>query len=372
MFAKTRIVLLAFDGFPLAALGPAITPNLWRLAQDGGYSSEGGRSGLPSTTYPSFASLLTGASQGRTGIRTTAQQAGAVPGWAGTNRCAVPTIIHAALGSGLRATAVMGDQKLVRILRLDEIDGIWPPHALVPDGTAVDAHGYPTNAAVRPHVLRAAADPDLDFLFIHLNETDTLGHDLGPGASVTIECVRSADESVGEVVEALAPDWDRTVVAVASDHDMSRRLPYPAIDPTASHDCAGLIDDWIADGSAAWLRLTTGVDAHMAIARLAALDGVEGWRWREPDVLLLLAAPGRVFAAPWIPVAGIHGSTATDRTLAIVGGGHPAVAGLGESIAAWAPRLRDWAPTLAGLLDIDLPDADGTDLLEERAVRSAG
>jgi hypothetical protein len=372
MSAKPRVVLLAFDGFPLAALGKATTPNLWRLAQEGGFSSDGGRTGLPSTTYPSFATLLTGAGQARTGIRTTAQQPGAVPGWAGSNRCAVPTIIHAAVGAGLKATAVMGDQKLAQILRLDEIDGTWPPHGLVPDGMTVDAHGYPTNAAVRPHALLAAADPSLDLLFIHFNETDTLGHDLGPGANATLECVRAADEIVGELVDALAPDWDRTVLAVASDHDMARRLPYPAIDPMSSHDCAGLIDDWIADGCAAWLRLTAGVDAHMAITHLAALDGVEGWRWREPDVLLLLAAPGRVFSAPWIPVAGIHGSTATDRTLAIVGGGHPAVADLAGSIAAASPRLRDWAPTLAALLDIELPEADGIDLLELPAMRSAG
>jgi hypothetical protein len=372
MSSKPRVVLLAFDGFPLGALGKAVTPNLWRLAQEGGFSSDGGRAGLPSTTYPSFASLLTGAGQNRTGIRTTAQRPGTVPGWAGTNRCAAQTIIHAALAAGLKAAAVMGDQKLAQVLRLDGIDGLWPPHGLVPDGTEVDAHGYPTNAAVRPHALRAAADPELDLLFIHFNETDTLGHDLGPASRATLECVRAADEIVGELVEALAPDWDRTVLAVVSDHDMARRLPYPAIDPTASHDCAGLIDDWIADGCAAWLRLTAGVDAHMAINHLAALDGVESWRWREPDVLLLLAAPGRVFAAPVIPLAGIHGSSATDRTLAIVGGGHPAVAELGGAIAAALPRLRDWAPTLAGLLDIELPDAEGTDLLQMPALRSAG
>jgi Type I phosphodiesterase / nucleotide pyrophosphatase len=367
-----RVVLLAFDGFPLVALNEANTPSLWRLGLEGGFAVDGGRTALPSTTYPSFATLLTGASQGRTGIRTTAQRAGAVPGWAGGNRCQVPTIVHAALESGLRAAAVMGDQKLQLVLGLDEIERAWPPAAVVPDGTELDAHGYPTNAAVSPHVLAAAADRDLDLLFVHLNETDTLGHDLGPTAHATLACVRAADAIVGQLMAALAPDWHRTVVVVASDHDMSRRLPYPAIDPAAARDCAGLIDDWIADGCAAWLRLTPGVDAHMAISRLAALDGVEGWRWREPDVLLLLAAQGRVFAAPWIPVTGIHGSTSTERTLAIVGGGHDAVADIAASIACRSPRLRDWAPTLAGLLGIDLPNAEGIDLLEVAEVESAG
>jgi hypothetical protein len=266
----------------------------------------------------------------------------------------------------------MGDHKLQRVLRFDELDRAWPPAGIVPERIELDAHGYPTNAAIRPFALEAVADRDLDLLFVQFNETDTLGHDLGPTEASTLDCVRAADAIVGEVVEALAPEWDRTVIAVVSDHDMMRRLPFPAIDPTVPRDCAGLVDDWIADGCAAWLRLTSGVDAHMAINRLAALEGVENWRWREPDTLLLLAAPGRVFASPSMPISGIHGSLSTARTLAIVGGGHPAVANLAACIADRSPRLTDWAPTLAGILNVDLPEADGFDLLAESEMESAG
>jgi hypothetical protein len=153
---------------------------------------------------------------------------------------------------------------------------------------------------------------------------------------------------------------------------MVRRLPFPAIDPTTSFECAGLVDDWIADGCAAWVRLTSGLDAHMAINRLSALDGIESWRWREPGILLLLAAHGRTFAAPWIPVSGLHGSVATTRTLAIVGGGHPAVGRIATAIAERSPRLQDWSPTLATLLDVELPAADGLNLLEQAELESAG
>jgi len=177
---------------------------------------------------------------------------------------------------------------------------------------------------------------------------------------------------VGEIVDALRPDWNRTVIAVVSDHDMARRLPLSPIDPSAGRECAGLVDDWIADGCAAWVRLAPGADAHMAINRLAALEGVESWRWREPATLLLLAAPGRVFAAPWIPLSGVHGSTQTARTLAIVGGGHAVVAELGRAIEARPPRLQDWAPTLAPVLGIDLPGADGLNMFEACEIASAG
>ena len=372
MADRPRIVLLALDGFPFHAFRRATTPNLWGLAQEGGFAPEGGRSGLPSTTFPAFTCLLTGMSQRLTGVRTTAQRPGAVPGWAGRDRTIATTIVHAARDAGLRSAVVMGDHKLQRVLRFDELDRAWPPAGIVPERIELDAHGYPTNAAIRPFALEAVADRDLDLLFVQFNETDTLGHDLGPTEASTLDCVRAADAIVGEVVEALAPEWDRTVIAVVSDHDMMRRLPFPAIDPTVPRDCAGLVDDWIADGCAAWLRLTSGVDAHMAINRLAALEGVENWRWREPDTLLLLAAPGRVFASPSMPISGIHGSLSTARTLAIVGGGHPAVANLAACIADRSPRLTDWAPTLAGILNVDLPEADGFDLLAESEMESAG
>ncbi len=372
MLKRPRIVLLAFDGFPLDLFRPAMTPRLWQLGQDGGIAPQGGRTGLPSTTYPGFTSLLTGAGQWSHGVRTTAQRPGAVPGWAGANRTAVPTIMHAARDVGLRTAVVMGDHQLQRVMVLDDFDTAWPPAGIVPDGTELDAHGYPTNAALRSHLLEAASDPSVDLLFVHLNETDTLGHDLGPNAPATARCVRSADALVGELLDALAPDWERTVVAVTSDHDMVLRLPFPTIDPMASRDCAGLADDWIADGCAAWLRLTPGADPHMAIDRFSAMHGVAAWRWHEPNILLLLAAPGRIFAQPYVPITGIHGSLDTARTLAIVGGGHPAVDELGARIRDVAPRLRDWAPTLARILEIELPDAEGTDLLEPMASRAAG
>jgi hypothetical protein len=35
------------------------------------------------------------------------------------------------------------------------------------------------------------------------------------------------------------------------------------------------------------------------------------------------------------------------------------------------PRLQDWAPTLAAILGLDLPDVDGIDLLEAAEMQSA-
>jgi hypothetical protein len=50
--------------------------------------------------------------------------------------------------------------------------------------------------------------------------------------------------------------------------------------------------------------------------------------------------------------------------MAVVGGGHPAVPEIAAAIQTRAPRLRDWAPTLARVLNVELPEAEGFDLRE--------
>jgi phage tail protein X len=50
------------------------------------------------------------------------------------------------------------------------------------------------------------------------------------------------------------------------------------------------------------------------------------------------------------------------RTVAVVGGGHPEAARLARAIRERRPHLADWAPTIAGILGITLPDVDGEDL----------
>jgi len=362
MFSRPRVVLLAFDGFPLKTFDARLTPNLWRLAQSGGFSAEGGRSGLPSTTYPGFVSLLTGCSRTVSGVRTTSRKRDAVPGWAGSDTSLVPTVLHEAAAAGLKTATILGDHKLVGVAGLDGLPNLWPEHGDLPADIRLDAHGYPVNAEVLPHAIEALSDPDTLLTFIHLNETDTLGHDLGPNAPETIECVREADRGVGRLVDALELDWHRTIVMVASDHDMEARTNDDPIDLAPAVQI-GAICDWIADGSAAFARLAIGVEHDAAIATIRRIGGVAGWRCYDPDILMLVAEPGRVFAGQKVYAGGTHGNRTTARTLAIVGGGHPLASVIGQSVAAIPPRLRDWAPTIAAILGIDLPASDGDIIL---------
>jgi arylsulfatase A-like enzyme len=364
---RARVLLLALDGFPHGAVTAERTPVLHALAAAGGRAPGGGVAALPATTYPGFASLLTGCEPARHRVRTTSHRPGAVPGWAGRRRVAVPTLAATAAAAGLEVAAVLGDHHLHRVLRLGSLTR-WPAGGHIPRGTALDAHGYPTNAAVLEPLLEVAAEPGWRLLFAHLNEVDTLGHDLGPEDPATVSAQRATDMVVGEVLEALRAGragragWSRTLVVVVSDHGMEATIARPRIrlDPT-DRRLAPWIEDAIGDGGAAWARVRPGLDPAAAGARLGELDGVEGWSVEGTRRLLLTAQTGRSFGRR--EGGGVHGGPGTAATIAIVGGGHPAVPQLARAIAGRPPRLADWAPTIASILGIALPGSDGVDLL---------
>ena len=60
---------------------------------------------------------------------------------------------------------------------------------------------------------------------------------------------------------------------------------------------------------------------------------------------------------------GFHGAPVTARTVALVGGGDPAVRQIAHAMTMKRPHLTDWSPTIASLLGIDLGSVDGLSLL---------
>lgn len=337
-----RVVLLGLDGFPLRYISESTTPTLWRLATDGGGPLLTGTCALPSTTYPSFTSLLTGVPPARHGVWVTGPRPGA-PAWGAAQQVSVPTLLDRTSEAGLRTVAVLGDHHLASVLRIRPSILAWPPDIRPPDGTQLDAHGYATNAAVRPHLLAAAADGAIDLLFGHLNEADTIGHDLGPGALAVRDVAVATDALIADVLDALAHEWSRTVLIITSDHDMERVAEEPIIDLLPG-PLDGVAEGLVADGGAAIIRpLPDRSDALLAVLRtLAGVQSVE----REAGGLVVVgAAPGRIFGGtPLRPYLGVHGGPSTARTLAIVAGGAPEADALcrhGGVIpgVAWVPML---------------------------------
>lgn len=373
-----RVVLVGLDGFPPRCVTPALAPNLVALAAEGGGTApDGGRAALPSTTYPGFASLLTARLPASHGVRTTAHRSGAVPGWAGVRSvgaaAGILTLFDACRAAGLRSAAVLGDHKLHAVLRTGGVaDRRWPAGGRPGADVARDAHGYPTNAAVREPALAAVLDPRFDFVFVHLNEADTLGHDLGPEAAATLAGYRATDALVGELLDALrgVPElWARTVVVVASDHAMDARRDASFVRLRDDPVVGALSSDEIGDGGAALLRPGRGVDPRELASLVAAHEAVASVEVLPDGILIAGTRPGRAFTPNRHPLpgtfGGVHGGLATIRTMAVIGGGNPAAAGIGVRIAdpARPPRLVDLAATIAVLLAVRLPDADGVALL---------
>jgi arylsulfatase A-like enzyme len=351
-----RVVLLGLDGFPARVISPEITPRLWRLGESGGRAAYG-VTALPSSTYPGFASLLTGRLPRGHGVRTTAALVySELPAWAGSWRqVQVPTLFDACRRAGLASAAIQGDHLMHGLLKTEAATLIWPREGTVPPGTPLDDHGYPTNAAVRPHLLAAMADGSLDFVFGHLNEADTVGHDFGPDSEPAQASYRATDAVIGELLDA-AIDWDRTLVIVVSDHDMA---PRTSNQPIKLLDTAeDLVDGVIADGGSALAHLRPGVNQETAMAAIGAVEGVEMCVDGDADFVIAGARPGFIFDAPYLPPGGYHGGPATARTVATVGGGHPAARRIGRAIEARPPHLADWAPTIAALLGLHMPGTE--------------
>ena len=353
------MVLIGLDGFPNRAITKSLTPRMWALAADGGRAVEGGITDLPSSTDPGFCSLLTGCYPATHGVRTTSWRYARLPDWAGAETPRVPTIFDACRQAGIASAALVGDDR--GLLATASATRRWPPDGVIPSGTALDAHGYPANREVLPRLLDAIDDDTIAFVFGHFNESDTAGHDHGPESEAARECYAATDRVVGKMLDVLRPGWSDTVVCIVSDHDMQPRDASPPVDPMVAGDV--LWDLFIPDGGAALIHLREGVEPKAAGEALQRLDGVETWLVGDGSVLIAGARPGRIFAAPRYPSGGFHGAPATARTLAIVGGGHPAVSRLSDVLRQRRPHLADWAPTLAPLLGIELQGVDGTNLL---------
>ena len=333
---------------------------MWDLAQRGGRASSGGTTDLPSSTDPGFCSLLTGCRPSTHGVRTTSWRYAKLPAWAGVETPGVPTIFDGCRAAGIGTAAIVADDR--GLLCTGSADTRWPPGGAIPPGTKLDAHGYPVNAVVRPQLLQALGEEANGFVFGHLNESDTVGHDHGPESEAAQACYRATDQVVGELLDALARRWAETVIMIVSDHDMQSRNGSVPIDPMA-HNTHGWWDAYIPDGGAALVHLLPGVDPQEAGAALERIDGIETCTASNDSLAIVGAEPGRIFAAPIYSAGGFHGAPVTARTVALVGGGEPAVPQIARAMTVKRPHLTDWAPTIASLLGIDLGPVDGESLL---------
>lgn len=351
--ARTRVVLLVCDALPDRWVSPETTPHLHALAAEGGRAPGGAEGVLSAATYPNHATFATGTTPRHHRVVANQVWDGSAFQAASHVGPAVPTLLHAASDAGLVSVAVAGDQHLPGVMGFDAATAAWPPPETVPAGTATDAFGYPADHEVVGRLAQLLDRCDADVVLVHLNGPDTAAHCFGPDSDEAIDQYRATDAAAGQVLALLRPRWTETVVIAVSDHDQEPTSGEPPLDVAAEARRRGLAWAVTHDGSSAV--------AHRAGAAgpLPVLAGEDGRHAVDDDTVVLWPAPGRWCSSFDFPLRGVHGSPRTRRQVGVVGGGHPSVSRLGARVSEGGVRAEDWAPTMAVLAGVALPQATG-------------
>lgn len=407
-----RVILISIDGLmPSAYTDPALaayTPNLRALKAQGVWA-EGVIGVLPTVTYPSHTTLITGVDPARHGIYDNAivDPEGRSNGawYAYADAIKVPTLPMAARARGLRAGAVTWPVTIGM-----DLDYLAPEYlgARHPQSVSMlrvlssprdllsqveRARGkpfsWPQNDRDRTDIstfILKTYDPHV--FLLHLIELDGAQHDFGPGSPEALQTLTRVDQYVGEVVAAVkaAGRAGQTTIAVASDHGflpVGRQLQVNAALRKAgllTVNERGAIVDWKAyfhssGGSGYVIVKDTAVEAQVA-ALLGELgrDPANGIReiWDRAALKARGAHPDAAFGLDVVDgfyTGGGHDVLVKPTTSK---GGHgfaPDRVALHSSLIMAGPAVHrrgslgvvqmvQIAPTLARVLDVSLaPDA---------------
>jgi predicted AlkP superfamily pyrophosphatase or phosphodiesterase len=409
------VVMISIDGFmPSRYTGNdgANIPRLRKLTETGAWA-DGVVGVLPTVTYPSHTTLITGVKPAVHGIvdnRILDPEGRSNAAWYWYARqIQAPTLVGAVRARGLRAGAVSWPVTV----GLDAeyvVPEFWRsghPESLIllktmsrpPD--LLDAieiaegqpFGWPQNdrhrTTIATHLLRTRR-PDL--LLLHLIELDGAQHNHGPGTPEATKTLEMIDGYIGEIVDAIAQAGmaGRTHVVIVSDHGF---LPLQQmLQPNAAFKQEGLITvndrgtitDWKAyfhsSGGSGFVYLKDAGDAAMRdrVGKLLQKlkgDPANGIRevWTREDLATLGAHPDAAFGLD--VVNGFYTGGGLDALVkpSTSKGGHgfaPDRTELHASFILTGPRLAkrgslgvirmtQIAPTLARLLEVGLsPKAD--------------
>jgi type I phosphodiesterase/nucleotide pyrophosphatase len=391
-------------------------PNLRRFLKEGAYA-DGVVGVIPTTTYPSHATLVTGVWPAQHGILANTtfdplrrnQQ-----GWYWyAEDIRVPTLWDAATQAGLVTASIQWPVSVgARITwnipefwRAGTADDAKLLRAASTPGLLADLErelgAYPRALDIEADELRARFAVRLletrrpNLVTLHLIALDHSQHETGPGSPETLAVLERLDRVIGrlrETAERLSPG--RAWLAVVSDHGFVRvdtqLNVFPAFRAAGllTTDDSGRITDWkaipwISGGSAAivlkdptdaaTLTAVRGVlervagDPANGVDRILDADQLHGRGGFPPASFLVGLKPGWQMGSTVSgsllskKAGGAHGHlpdlSALRASFFIVGPGVPTGRALGII------DMRDIAPTLAHLLGVALASAEGKILL---------
>jgi predicted AlkP superfamily pyrophosphatase or phosphodiesterase len=422
--AKDRtVILISIDGFPawMWRDPSLVMPNLKRAIAKGA-TAEAMTVSNPSITWINHTTLITGVEPRKHGVlyngllvRPGEDLPPRVEPWRDRNEMVrVPTLYDATRAAGLTSAEV----DWVAVTNPRTIDWSFPelpkadqeiPRELIAAGelTAEQLDWFKSkNSTWRDSVWTKAAIHILktrkpNLLMYHLLNTDAVNHTSGPGTYASYSAFAYADRLIGDLMAAVeeAGLGDRTTFVLTTDHGFKR--VQKVIYPNVALREAGLVRAEgskvlscnayaMAQGGMAFVYVTDPAKRAELLPKLRelcenmegvakVLDGSEGPTLGMPTPrehegmgdLILYAKPGYAFQAavdrPRVVETstgylGTHGYPNSDPELDGV-------------FMAWGRGIRpgvrlkrisnlDVAPTLARLLKVELPEADGKVLTE--------
>lgn len=260
---EARVILISIDGLmPSAYTSPSSpAPTLRRLAAQGVFA-DGVVGVLPTVTYPSHTTLITGVEPAVHGIvdnRMLDPENRSDGAWYWYARdIKVPTLPMAARARGLRAAAVFWpvtigmdlDYVVPEFARsrhpeaLSMLRALSQPRNLIESAEIVRGQpfGWPQTDRDRADLaiyMITSLDPHV--LLLHLIDLDGAQHTYGPGSPEALKTLSNLDGMVGEIAAAVERSGraDRTTIAVVSDHGF---LPLKTmLQPNAAFKKEGLL-----------------------------------------------------------------------------------------------------------------------------------
>jgi predicted AlkP superfamily pyrophosphatase or phosphodiesterase len=416
------VLLISIDGLrPEYVLDSATfggrLPHLRRMVRDGAFAT-GVRGVVPTVTYPSHATLLTGVSPAKHGILANTtfdpmlRNQGGWYWYASDIR--VPTLWDAARGAGLRTASVHwpvsvgapidvnlpqywragtpDDRKLIRVLStpglLDRLERELGPYA---DGADETIEGDENRARFAARILELERPRFMTTYFTALDHEQHERGPLGPANRGAMLVLERIDAIVGRLTEAATRTGGTdAVVAVVSDHGFApaaRELNlFPALldaglisADSSGHVTAWEASIWPAGGSVAVVVKDTANAAarrrvREVMQRLAADASMGIERLVEPDELarrgaftgvelLLALRPGftsgsKVISTllPQATVRGMHGYWPDEPSMRSAFFIRGNDVPRGRSLGEI--DMRSIAPTLASLLGVTLSMAE--------------
>jgi predicted AlkP superfamily pyrophosphatase or phosphodiesterase len=401
-----RVVMISIDGLmPSSYTDPALapqTPNLRRLAKDGVWA-DGVIGVLPTVTYPSHTTLITGVEPSLHGIYDNQifdPEDRSERAWFWYARSIkVPTLPMAARARGLRAAAVTWPVTIgmdLDVLAPEYIGSRHPEsldmlRAISRPSTLIDqveiARGrpfsWPQNDRDRTDLtlfILKTYDPNV--LLLHLIALDGAQHSYGPGSPESLKTLAEVDGHVGEILDAIKASGRPTHVSVVSDHGFLATKTQ--LQPNFAFKQAGLLQvgsrgevtSWRAyfhaSGGSGFVYVKDAADRARVQQILADLkkDPANGIRevWTSADLAAKGSHPDAAFGVDMID--GFYSGGGHDVLVKASGskGGHgfdPERKALHSAFILAGPtvmrrgsvgviKMTQIAPTLASILEVGL------------------